>query len=77
MIDKLSDVVNNSMSYIDLLFCANQSTISIMELMFQSLINVNIVLSLVVRLTYLYHCLQYMSVKSRITFRQMWEISRK
>ena len=75
MTDKTIRVINNTMSCIDFLFCANQNTIS-NELMSQSLINVTVILSLV-RLTPVYQCLQYMFVKSGITVRQMWKISRK
>ena len=67
------------MSCIDLLFCTNQIQFQIMELMSQPLINVTIILSLV-SLTSVYHFLQYMQVKSRITVCgnvQMWKISRK
>ena len=75
MTDKTIRVISNSMSCIDFLFCANQNIIS-NELMSQSLINVTVILSLV-RLTPVYQCLQYMFVKSEITVRQMWKISRK
>ena len=76
MNDKPTHVINNSMSCIDLLFFLTKMQFQIMKLMSQSLINVTIILSLV-RLTSLYHCLQYMSMKSGIRVRQMIKSSRK
>ena len=57
-------------------FVLTKIKFKIIELMCQSLTNVLIILSLV-RLTSMYHSLQYMSMNSEIIVRQMWKISKK
>ena len=57
-------------------FVLTKIKFKIIELMCQSLTNVLIILSLV-RLTSMYHSLQYVSVNSEIIVRQMWKISKK
>ena len=76
IINKPTHVINNPSSCIDLIFCNNQMYSQNMELIFPSLTNAPTI-SCMVGFIFAYPCHQYMSVKSRITVRQVLKMLRK
>ena len=69
-------VINKSMSCIDLIFCTNQNIISNYGVDLSLLISV-IIISFMVKLTFVSPSHRYMSVKSEIIVKQMLKMLKK